>query len=119
MSWKFDGSFFYFLPPQPKKPLTNPVRPAPVAFLLSIFSANEGKLMWLRAKSKNNGLHGTGVMLGGSLIIFGAPEVKVGSSTNSSRREDKLCSKKKQQGNETKLRMNRQKINRLDVPYWI
>lgn len=81
----------FLLPPQPHKPLTNPVIPAPAAlFLFSIFSANEGKATWFNAKSKNRGLHGTGTMGGGNLMTLGAVEVKLLSSTNSSRRRARL-----------------------------
>ena len=90
------GKFFFpggthFFPPQPHNPLTKPVIPAPVVlFLFSILSTKEGKLIWLRAKSKKSGLQGTGTIVGGNLITFGVFVVKLASSTNSSSRRDKL-----------------------------
>ena len=77
---------FYFFPPQPHNPLTNPVIPAPAAFLVSIFSAKDGNMAWFKAKSKNKGLQATADMFGGSFITFGLPDVRDGSSINSSRR---------------------------------
>ena len=68
--------------------------PVAAVFLLSILSANDGKVTWLSAKSKNKGLQGTGIMVGGNLITLGVALVKLGSSTNSSNRSAKLCNLK-------------------------
>lgn len=59
--------FNTYFPPQPQRPLTNPVIPPP-SFLgdfldVPAFSSisSMGYEMWLPAKSKNNGLQGIGL----------------------------------------------------------
>lgn len=78
---------YFFPPPQPHNPFTKPVKPGfCFDFGVSNLCSRDGNSAKLKAKSKNKGLQGTGLISGGILKTFGFLVRRAGSSLYSSKR---------------------------------
>ena len=96
VKWKLVPFYFLPEPPHPHKPFMKPVSPAAPFFppaAASILSSSDGNSTKLNARSKNKGLHGIGLISGGSLYTLGVRDTNDESSLYSPNCSNSGCMK--------------------------